>query len=196
MHLPLDDYIPFLTIFVIPYILWFPYIAFGLIYTGLHNKTDFYKLLVFLVGGMSVAYTAYMIFPNAQALRPVITQNDPLSLLVKFIYFTDTPTNVCPSVHVINAIAVDAALRNSKEFGAKKYRKATSSILTVFICLSTVFIKQHSSADVLCGLAVSAVFYTCLYAVPKLKDAVYNRQSHNHYYTERSGNYGAHDFYR
>lgn len=194
--LPLDYRIPFLKIFVIPYLLWFPYIAYGLIYTGLRNKKDFYKLLIFLGGGMAVAYTAYMIFPNAQTLRPVITQSDPLSLLVKFIYATDTPTNVCPSVHVINAIAVDAALRNSADFGAKRYRKTVSSALTILICLSTMFIKQHSAADVFCGLAVSAVFYACLYSVPKINQAVCRRRLHGRYYAERGEKYGAHDLYR
>lgn len=171
IHTALDDRIPFVKELVVPYLLWFPYIAYGLLYTGIHSKTDFYKLFVFLAGGMSVAYIAYMLFPNAQDLRPVIAQNDPFSAMVKFIYATDTPTNVCPSVHVINSIAVNAALQHSEDFASKKNRKLTSHVLTILICLSTVFIKQHSIADMGWGIAVAAPFYILLYVVPDRKTA-------------------------
>lgn len=169
IHTVWDNRIPFLKIFVIPYVLWFLYIAFGIIYTGLHDKKDFYRLLISLGAGMSVAYIIYMIFPNGLDLRPVVTGNDVLSNLVKFIYATDTPTNVCPSVHVINSMAVNTALINSKDFGARKHLKAASNILNILICLSTVFIKQHSVIDVMSGLIVASALYICVYYIPSLK---------------------------
>lgn len=171
IHTALDDRIPFVKEFVVPYLLWFPYIAYGLLYTGMHSRTDYYKLLIFLAGGMSVAYIIYMIFPNAQELRPVITQNDPFSMLVKLIYATDTPTNVCPSVHVINSIAVDCALQHSDTFAAKKFGRTASRIFAIMVCLSTVFIKQHSILDVVWGLVTAAPFYILLYVVPDRKSA-------------------------
>lgn len=195
IHAALDEYIPFLKIFVIPYLAWFPYVAFGYVYTGLRNKINFYKLNIFLAGGMSAAYIIYMIFPNAQHLRPVITQNDFLSDLTKFIYLTDTPTNVCPSVHVINAVAIDAALRHSREFGIKKYRKTVSLFLIILICLSTVFIKQHSVVDVFWGLIVSAGFYIQLYVVPVLKIYIRSHRSYCDYKHERGEGCEIHDFY-
>lgn len=169
IHSALDYRIPFLKIFVVPYIIWFFYIAFGIIYTGLHDRKDFYKLLISLGIGMSIAYSIYMIFPNGLSLRPAITGNDVFSILVKIIYATDTPTNVCPSVHVINSMAINIALINSKDFASKKYLKAASTILNILICLSTVFIKQHSVIDVLSGLIVASVLYICIYYIPSLK---------------------------
>lgn len=38
IHLPIDDYIPFCEYFVIPYIMWFGYVAFGIAFTALHDK--------------------------------------------------------------------------------------------------------------------------------------------------------------
>lgn len=174
---PLDAQIPFVKEFVVPYLLWFLYVAYGVIYTGFHSKKDFYRLLIFLEGGMSVAYIVYMFFPNALDLRPVITQNDPFSLLVRLVYATDTPTNVCPSVHVINSIAVNAALQHSSAFSSKKYRKAASHILTVLICLSTMFIKQHSVVDVVCGIITASAFYIILYVLPDWKAKMTYRNS-------------------
>ncbi|MBF4693114.1 phosphatase PAP2 family protein [Fusibacter ferrireducens] len=169
IHTALDDKIPFIKEFVIPYLLWFPYMIYGVIYVGIHSKKDFYKVIIFIGGGMSFAYLAYMFFPNAQDLRPVITNHDPYSLLVQFLYATDTPTNVCPSIHVINSIAIDASLHNSEAFQTKKYGLLASSVLTVMICLSTLFIKQHAILDVICGVLVAAAFYMPLYLLPKLR---------------------------
>lgn len=162
----LDTQIPFVREFIIPYVLWFAYVPFGLIYLGLHSKRDFYKLFLALCGGMVVANIVFGVFPNAQGLRPVIHSDDPFSTLIKFIYATDTPTDVCPSIHVIAAIAVNAALQHSAAFSAKRYRKAVSSVLALLMCLSTVLIKQHAVVDVFCGLVISALFYILLYVLP------------------------------
>ncbi|MDK2868760.1 MAG: hypothetical protein PWP38_3075 [Clostridiales bacterium] len=167
VHSFIDDLIPFSKVFIIPYILWFPYIAYGVLFTGRHNRSDYLKLLIFIGGGMSIAYIFYMFFPNAQELRPTITANDPLSLLVRFIYWSDTPTNVFPSIHVINAVAVDVALHHSEAFSQKKGGKWLSSLIMILICLSTMFVKQHSVLDVAGGLVVSAFFIVPLYLIPK-----------------------------
>lgn len=163
MHTALDDRIPFVKEFVVFYVLWFLYVAFGLIYTALTSKRDFLRLFIFFCGGMVVANTIYTLFPNGQNLRPAVTGNDPFSAVIRIIYSTDTPTDVCPSLHVINAIAVDAALRHSEGFSKKKYRVVLSFLFAVLVCLSTVFIKQHSVVDVLGGLTVAAAFYFPLY---------------------------------
>jgi membrane-associated phospholipid phosphatase len=169
IHAALDDWIPMVPVFVIPYILWFPYVAYAILFTGLNSDKDFYRLLLFLAGGMSVACILYMTFPSGLHLRPVIAQNDPFSMLVKFIYATDTPTNVCPSIHVINSIAVNASLQHSDAFAGKRFGRQASAILTAFICLSTVLIKQHSIVDVLVGIIISVLFYIPLYWLPDLK---------------------------
>lgn len=170
MHTVLDDRIPFIKGFVVFYVLWFLYVPFGVIFTAAFSKKDFLRLFIFLFGGMAVANTVYMVFPNAQNLRPAITGNDPLSSLIKLIYSKDTPTNVCPSMHVINAIAVDSALRHSDEFSEKRYRNVISFVFTVLICLSTLFIKQHSVLDVAYGVLTAAFFYIPLYILPARKE--------------------------
>lgn len=172
IHSTLDDKIPFLKIFVLPYVIWFVYVAFGLIYTGIESKESFYKLYIFLSAGMSICYILYMLFPNAQNLRPMITEKDFLSQYVKFIYATDTPTNVCPSIHVLNSIAVDAALHNSPYLDSKKWCRTISSALSILIILSTVFIKQHSIIDVAAGIILAAILYIPIYGVANMKQSL------------------------
>lgn len=169
MHTTIDEKIPFVKEFVVPYIVWYFYQVFGLIYIGLNSKKNFYKLIIFMVGGMAVSYIIFMIFPSGQDLRPVITQDDIFSKTIKYLYFIDTPTNVCPSIHVFNSIAVYSALKNSAAFNAKKWCRNISFITMVSICLSTMFIKQHSVIDFICGIALAALFYIPLYFIPNVK---------------------------
>jgi len=164
IQVSLDHYIPFIPVFVIPYILWFLYIAFGCIYTGLKSNEQFFKLLFFLSAGMSAAYIMYMIFPNAITFRPAAVNNsDIFSKLIRLIYSVDAPTSVCPSVHVINAFAVDASLRHTEPFCKKRVLRYLSFTFFIFICLSTVFIKQHSVFDVYLGILVCGLLYIPLY---------------------------------
>jgi membrane-associated phospholipid phosphatase len=164
IEVPLDDRLPLIPVFVIPYLLWFIYIAFGCVYVGHHSKENFLKLIIFLGGGMSVAYAIYMIFPNAVDLRPSIFQKDILSQIVKIVYMFDTPTNVCPSVHVINGMATHLALTHTSPFKENRILTASSAVLFILICLSTIFVKQHSVVDVAGGLGVGFIIYVLLYS--------------------------------
>ena len=168
MYSRIDDHIPFVKEFVVPYIIWYFYIAFGFIYLGLTSKKDFYKLVIYMFVGMSVSYVIYILFPNAQNLRPLITENDIFSRVIRYLYQIDTPTNVCPSLHVFNAIAVDAALRNCEVFRKKKFFKEISFICMLSASASTVLIKQHSILDVFWGVVLAGVLYSAVYWIPKL----------------------------
>lgn len=174
MYCALDSYIPFIKEFIVAYYAWFLYMGFGFIYLGLVSKKDFYRLFAFLVSNMVIAYILFMIFPNGQFARPIITQNDIFSRMVKFIYSVDATNNVCPSLHVANAIGVHLALVNCDKLNSRYYLKRTSLVLTVLISLSTVFVKQHSVLDVLAGIALALIVYLCIYQAPKLFRQPYN----------------------
>lgn len=168
MYSIIDDYIPFLKIFVLPYLFWFAYMAMGFLYLGLVSKKDYYRLCWFIFGGMCICYTLYMLFPNAQNLRPVIVEDDILSRMIANIYSTDTNTNVAPSIHVLNSIAVHVALINCEEF--KKESRIwhfLSLISAIMISISTVFIKQHSIKDGLWATLLAMVLYLAIYTLPE-----------------------------
>ena len=73
VHVPLDDYIPFCEYFVIPYLLWFGYVAWGIAYMALHNKSDYYRLCTFLFTGMTLFLLISTVYPNGHYLRPIHT---------------------------------------------------------------------------------------------------------------------------
>lgn len=54
IHFPLDDVIPFCEYFIIPYFLWFVYIAAVFVWLFLKDQKDFYRYIIFLYTGMTL----------------------------------------------------------------------------------------------------------------------------------------------
>lgn len=163
---PVDSLIPFVPAFVVPYVLWFPLIAVALVSLCFSDRGDFVRTIMQLYAGMMTAMTIYLLFPHGQTLRPIITENDFFSRAVRYVvYANDTNTNCCPSIHVLNQMAVHIGLCKSKLCRNRKGIKRLSLCLTVLICASTCFIKQHSFVDVAAALLLEIPLYLLVYKV-------------------------------
>jgi len=165
VHMVLDDYIPFVEYFVVPYLLWFAYVSVPLVYFFLHDKEDFKKMCMFLFTGMTVFLIISTVYPNGSYIRPIVFPRENIFTdLVKMVYASDTPTNLFPSIHVYNSVGTHLALSHSKAFSEKKILLHGSRILSILIILSTLFIKQHSVFDVLTGLGMAFFMWLLVYA--------------------------------
>lgn len=164
IHMAIDDYIPFNEIFIIPYFLWFLYVAAVVLFFFFKNKVDYRKTCTFLFTGMTIFLIVSTLWPNGQHLRPFVMPRDNIfTQMVAGLYRTDTPTNLWPSIHVYNSLGAHFAIMRSKEFENKKAVRIGSFILSSSIILSTMFLKQHSVFDVLTAFAMAAVMYTVVY---------------------------------
>jgi len=167
IYSPLDAFIPFNELFIVPYLLWFPFIAVSVLYFIFRDRTECYRLCGSLIAGMTVFLLVSTFFPNGVSLRPVLSElgRDNLFLtLVAGLHKADTSTNVCPSIHVYNSLAVCFAFFVSSHLKGKRLLKSGILILTVLICLSTVFLKQHSVIDVFWAFVLFAVTTPICYA--------------------------------
>ena len=84
--------------------------------------------------------------------------------MVRFLYKTDTPTNLFPSIHVYNSIGVNIAVWHSENFKKNKPVRYGSFLIMTSIILSTVFLKQHSVFDVITGIVLSVFLFTLVYS--------------------------------
>ena len=99
-----------------------------------------------------------VVYPNRLDLRPAqVEGNDIFAILCRYLYRTDTPTNVLPSIHVYNSMAVCYAVNANAALRRKKWVIAGTDTLTLLIVLSTMFLKQHSIIDVTTGMVMSVV---------------------------------------
>lgn len=163
IHCRLDDLIPFCEWFVIAYVGWYFLVAGSLLYFALYNVDSFKKLMKFIIVTQIVAMAIYVIYPSRQDLRPDTFQHDNiLTRLVGLLYAADTSTNVCPSLHVGYSLALLSVWMKEKQ--AARWWKGAVVVFVILICLSTMFIKQHSAVDFfvalpMCALAEWIVYY-------------------------------------
>lgn len=171
MHCELDDLIPFNEYFIIPYLLWFLYIAVSILYFFLTNKEDYYRLCIFLFMGMTLCLLICTLIPNGINFRPAVDPDKNIcSRLVAFIHQMDTCTNVFPSIHVYNSIGIHIAVHKSKSLQKHPLLRIASFFLAGLICLSTVFLKQHSVLDIAGAMLLCTAVYPLAYAKNDAKE--------------------------
>ncbi len=162
----LDDLIPFNEWFVIPYFLWFAYIAAGFVFLIFNNREDFIRMCIFLYTGMTICLIIYTLFPNYQNLRVDYTTLGRDNILIDAIAWLqegDTPHDVFPSIHCFNSIGMNIALWKNEWCKKHPWVIVLVTLLTISICLSTVFVKQHSILDMFGSIVLAIPMYLLAY---------------------------------
>ncbi|MBQ7562486.1 MAG: phosphatase PAP2 family protein [Lachnospiraceae bacterium] len=160
IHMALDDKIPFCEYFVIFYYLWFVYVVFAVGYNVFTDRETYFKSLGFIIFGMTLFIVISALFPNSHDLRPAIYPRDNIyTTLIWMIQSFDTPTNVFPSIHVYNAIGAHFAIIYNQKLKNNAMVRGISFFICFGICLSTVFLKQHSVMDVIGAITLAAIMY-------------------------------------
>ncbi len=157
IHCALDDVLPYCPAFVVPYLCWFLLIPGALLYFLKREPERYYELCWLLFGGMTVSLLFYLVFPNCIYLRQPVSGGGLCNQLVLLIRMVDTPTNVCPSIHVASTVAVMAEVGRSERLRPRRWAKHGLWLLGVSICLATVLLDQHSAVDVVCGVALTMI---------------------------------------
>ena len=166
VHCFLDDRIPYCRYMLVFYLLWFPFIAFTILYYVLFESEDKVKVLMRqLAVPMTLTLVWYLLVPNGTDVRSqAVSGTDVFSLIMELLWKTDPPTNVCPSIHVFVTLLLNHAMHTTS--ARNRVLETVSSILCIGICASTLFLKQHSVIDVLAGIAVAE---TVLFISGKMK---------------------------
>jgi len=166
LHTRLDAYIPFCEYFIIPYFLWFLYVAGAVVYFGLIRRDlpEYYRLIASLGIGMTLFLVISLVYPNGHTLRPYHFEHENIFVdMVRFLYSIDTPTNVLPSIHVFNSVAVAIAVADSGAFQNRLRIVKASNVLAILIVCATVFLKQHTVIDVITALLLNVACYRLIY---------------------------------
>ena len=105
---------------------------------------------------MTIFLIISTIYPNGHYLRPTSFERDNIFVdMVCALYATDTSTNLFPSIHVYNSIAIHAVICHCDDFKKNRFVRYGSALLMVSIILATMFLKQHSVFDVVTGIALA-----------------------------------------
>lgn len=168
-YIPLDDRIPFLEIFAIPYVLWYPLLFSVGFYLLFLDHEGFKRYMTYIGIGFISVTVFYLISPNLQSLRPeVFPRDNLLTRLMGLLYTADTNTNVCPSIHVMGSAAAVAAAFDNRKIRSKTWLLVCIILLSVLISISTVFVKQHSILDIFVALPYALLVWFLVYPLPRL----------------------------
>ena len=172
MHCFLDDLIPFNEYFLVFYTGWYVLVFGSLLYYFLYDVKRFRELDLYIFVTQMVAMFFYIFFPSRQDLRPeTFPRENFFTWVMGLIYAFDTSTGVCPSLHVAYSLAIFNVM--VKDEHLHKWFKIALGIFAVMVCLSTAFVKQHSTVDIFAAIPVvllgEAIIYGKSYWLPKLR---------------------------
>ncbi|MCR5294539.1 MAG: phosphatase PAP2 family protein [Lachnospiraceae bacterium] len=149
----LDDAIPFIEVFVIPYLSWFVFMLGLGLWLNFSDREAFDRMITMCMIGMTFFLLVSTFVPTALNLRPGYIGRDNIFVRMCLdLWEVDTPTNVWPSIHVYNtAVIISAVIRSDRWQTMRNRSRGFLITWAALIILSTVFIKQHSMLDVLAG---------------------------------------------
>lgn len=157
VHCRLDDLVPFCEWFVLAYVSWYFLIVISLGYFLLYSVDSFKKLQIYIIITQAIAMIAYILVPSRQDLRPEVFPRENIATwILGLIYSFDTPTGVCPSLHVAYSLGIASTWLKEKR--ASKLWKVIVTVWCLVICISVSFVKQHSVVDIFTAIPM------CLFA--------------------------------
>jgi len=157
LYTDLDHDIPFIKAYVIPYMMWMPFLYFTLVYFYFKDRKLYFTALIAYTVSVLICYGIYIVFQTTVP-RPVIADTDVLSMLVLFIYQNDAPFNCFPSIHCLSSYLLYTAARKSKAIG--QWETASIGAIALIIIISTLFVKQHVVLDVFAGIILAHLIYS------------------------------------
>ncbi len=147
---------PLIKVFVVPYLIWYPFIFITMFYLCVKDREVYFKTLATYVLGLIFCYITYVVFQTTVP-RPSLTGDDIFTQLLALVYGSDQPYNAFPSIHVFTSFLMMKAISMSKL--KNKVNQLIIHPISILIILSTLFVKQHVILDVVSGILVAEVIY-------------------------------------
>lgn len=153
----IDDKIPFINYFIIPYCFWYvmlftmPYFLYN------KDKNSLCKYLASYIICVLITDVFFIIYPTG-VIRPDLLNNNVLNIITNIIYYIDTPAvNCMPSMHCAISMLFILSACTSKKFNTTF--KLLVTIISILIMLSTLFIKQHVLIDLITGNILMTIIF-------------------------------------
>ena len=131
-----------------------------------YDTASYDKLCLSMFAGMTFCLIVYMVLPNGLDIRPTaeaVGRSNIAMRIMQLLWSADASVNVCPSIHCQSSACMALAFSSSTLTEKRPGLKVLAWVWAALICASTVFTKQHSIVDVVCGLAVAFVWVPVLY---------------------------------
>lgn len=154
MALGIDALVPFWPVFISIYVLAFAQWCVGYVCVARDSRQLFEHVAAADVVAKLICLVCFLAVPTV-LYRPEITGTSLWENLTRFIYWTDSPDNLFPSVHCLESwICMRGALLSKK---VPKWYQIVMVVFTLLVCASTVLVKQHVVVDIFGGIAAAEI---------------------------------------
>ncbi len=148
---------PFITWFAIIYLGCYIFWAINYMLAGKVSKQYFYTFITNIFTGYLICGTIFIIIPTT-IVRPSLDDIHGFGkIFVRYIYSTDTPVNLFPSMHCLISWYCYLGVKGQPTIA--KWYQVFSLIFAILVCISTLVIKQHYIADVISGVLIAELTY-------------------------------------
>lgn len=154
ISLPIDHQIPFISAFIVIYILSYVQWVGGYLTVAREEENFALRAMSAEIIAKIICLAIFLILPTAMA-RPEVLGNDIFGRLTKLIYTMDTPTNLFPSIHCLESWII---FRTS--FGLKRVGRWIIPVYAVFailVFITVLFVRQHLILDIPAGIIVGEI---------------------------------------
>lgn len=157
MHTAFDDMVPLCEYLIVPYVSWFFAFAGSLVFMVRNDRCNFWRMFLAQVLGSTICCVVYVFFQNAITMPQQTVNHNIFSLILELVWASDNTTNACPSLHVLSSTVIAVVTWYSNYFKNKPIFKIAIILWMIIICTSTMFVKQHSIIDVICGAILGII---------------------------------------
>lgn len=153
----IDKSIPFINYSVFIYSSWYvllflvPYLLYK------KDKNMLGKYIATYIICIIIADITFIIYPTG-VIRPELSNDNIVNMLMNFIYLIDTPAiNCLPSMHCAVSMLFILTIICSNKFNIKT--KSWITLLSILIMLSTLTTKQHVLIDLITGNLLMTIIF-------------------------------------
>ncbi|SET35425.1 PAP2 superfamily protein [[Clostridium] aminophilum] len=151
--IPLDHRIPLVPVFIFIYIGAFLQWAIGYLTAMAENPTFCYKAFSSEIYAKILALICFAVIPST-IIRPEVDGTGIACALTRFVYAKDFAVNLFPSIHCLESWF---CFRTAMAEHRPNWYKTAMAVMTVLVCLSVVFVRQHVIVDIIGGIAVMEI---------------------------------------
>lgn len=150
----LDQFIPLVPIFVIPYLSGIIFWISMIVYINIRAKSRTIKRFnTAIISASILSVLIYILLPTF-VNRPQIVGTDIFSNILNWVYSNDRIYNAAPSGHTFYTLLCFLTL-----WKVVPKHRIIWVVISILIIASTLFTKQHNLLDVILGIVFALIIY-------------------------------------
>ena len=157
LSLPLDNMIPLVKAFAFIYLpVAYAQWIYGFYLAAREKKNICFNIFGAEIIAKLICMICFLVIPTTM-VRHDVTGNDPLTLMLRFVYWVDSPDNLFPSIHCLESYVLTRGAFKMERCPA--WFKWGSIPVTLLVFASTLFTRQHVFVDIIAAVAVVEIGY-------------------------------------